>query len=830
MSSASTFDEPVIDYDELAGLDDIGTYPIDPSPSSLLPSGISVETVARLTHDNFFTTLSSQSKSIWLPRCKKLLEFRSKTTLNVVGPLRPDCSTRQVRANSGDLPLPHPRPTIRPAHYPEKVLWTLADCKVDAEVNSSAGNNDDDWKAMRQSAILIVRTCIQPLNVTPYYKYFTEQVKKSNAKGAKKSGKKKPRESTTQQAKVKKTFYKRFFFKEWFAALQELESAVPLMSLCAGYWKADMTLRSVLPDIRVDLPTPATSHSSRPPPAPRSQSSMPPPAPHVRSSVPSRTTRPRTWPVASGPATSPSPCPTPSDSSRAAASRSEPSARRDSSKAPQPSASCAPPAKKARTKGKRKRDPSPPPQIEPTKYVNIDVGRSRLASPRPAFLSIVKSGAAPLEPDQQTSRTTRAKSAMQAGDRATSGEEASADNVAARQWESSPLPPSRPTTPKPKCVSSAPTTPYTPVSYEESQVEPNYDMNQDNGNGDDEGDKHGDGESGSSNGDDGNGNDGNGNGDGLLATLKQIIKAIMAAAKSEHPSKEDVEEIIESGPTTTLSRAPAPTFPPHSLILPIASPPSSPPISAAEERPAPYPLHHAPPRSRADRGAPGSLPLPPQKGARMGGGARGHAAPSPSSPLPPVRATPVRTEGGVPSPLSPSLSPMLSHSRAAHGHAAACSPRRPRPSLPHSARKGARGTRRPLSPPPSASPFPWPRPPCPRKGARGGTPPPALGRAAPDAREGGGTRGHVIPGPTLPHSRGRGARGYAAPYARGHATPDPIVHAGTPPPFAREGAHEAKPCPPPHVSRSRADAVSVRPAFTRTPFLRTARLRQNIVA
>ncbi|KAH9027617.1 hypothetical protein EDB85DRAFT_1892909 [Lactarius pseudohatsudake] len=254
------------------------------------------------------------------------------------------------------------------------------------------------------------------------------------------------------------------------------------MSLCAGYWKADMTLGSVLPNIRIDLPTPATSHvgmssravtpsnasqaphsqssvppparfqSSRPPPAPCSQSSMPPPAPHVCSSVPSRTTRPRPRPVASRPATPPSP--TPSNSSRAAASRSEPSTRRDSSKAPQPSASRAPPAKKARTKGKRRHNPSPPPQSEKRRKHDDDavpdVGQSRPALPRPAFLSIVKSGAAPLEPDQQTSHTTRAKSAMQAGDCATSREEAGTDNVAARQWESSPLPPSRSTTPKPK--------------------------------------------------------------------------------------------------------------------------------------------------------------------------------------------------------------------------------------------------------------------------------------------------------------------------------------------------------------------------------------------
>ncbi|KAH9024324.1 hypothetical protein EDB85DRAFT_2150570 [Lactarius pseudohatsudake] len=609
MSSASTFDEPVIDYDELAGSDDIGTYPIDPSPSSLLPSGVSIETVARLTHDELLHNTEFAKQVRLVAALQELLEFRSKTTPNVVGPLRPDCSTRQVRANSGDLPLPHPRPTIRPAHYPEKVLWTLADCKVDASrppmlraIRREDGTlvSDDDWKAMRQSAVLIVRTRIQPLDVTPYYKYFTEQVEKSNAKGAKKSGKK-PGESTTQQAKVKKTFYKRFFFKEWFAALQELESAVPLMSLCAGYWKADMTLGLVLPDIRVDLPTPATSHvgtssraatpsnasraphsqssippparsqSSRPPPAPRSQSSMPPPAPHVRSSVPSRTTRPRARPVASGPATPPSPCPTPSDSSRAAASRSEPSACRDSSKAPQPSASRAPPAKKAGTKGKRKRDPKPTTTkrwtksacFAPTRFPLDCQVRRRASRASEIEFHFSLLGSANL--------THHTRQVGNAGWRSRDiREEAGADDVAARQRESSPLPPSHPTTPKPMCVSSAPTTPYTPVSYEESQVEPNYDdLDQDNGNGDDEGNKHGDGESGSGDGDDGDEDDGDGDGDGLLATLKrddliawiaahniepqgkratkkEIIKAIMAAAKSEHPSKEDVEEIIES--------------------------------------------------------------------------------------------------------------------------------------------------------------------------------------------------------------------------------------------------------------------------------------------
>ncbi|KAH9079146.1 hypothetical protein EDB83DRAFT_2310877 [Lactarius deliciosus] len=90
------------------------------------------------------------------------------------------------------------------------------------------------------------------------------------------------------------------------------------------------------------------------------------------------------------------------------------------------------------------------------------------------------------------------------------------------------------------------------------------DLDQDDGNGNDEGDKCGDGESESDDRDDGDGDDDD---DSLLATLKcddliawvaahdiepqnkwatkKIIKAIMGAVKLEHPSKEDVQEIIE---------------------------------------------------------------------------------------------------------------------------------------------------------------------------------------------------------------------------------------------------------------------------------------------
>ncbi|KAH9021086.1 hypothetical protein EDB84DRAFT_1565447 [Lactarius hengduanensis] len=94
-----------------------------------------------------------------------------------------------------------------------------------------------------------------------------------------------------------------------------------------------------------------------------------------------------------------------------------------------------------------------------------------------------------------------------------------------------------------------------------------------------------------------------------------------------------------------------------------------------------------------------------------------------------------------------------------------------------------------------------------------------LDLTAPYAREG-GTR---PPGPSLPHSCGRGD---TAPLSRVAPAPAPPslpssrrVRGQAAPsrgaPFAREGAHEAKPTPPPYVSRSGAGAVSVRPRSPR---------------
>ncbi|KAH9016168.1 hypothetical protein EDB84DRAFT_1443223 [Lactarius hengduanensis] len=205
----------------------------------------------------------------------------------------------------------------------------------------------------------------------------------------------------------------------------------------------------------------------------------------------------------------------------------------------------------------------------------------------------------------------------------------------------------------------------------------------------------------------------------------------------------------------------------------------------------------APSRRRLFSPSPPALPFPLVRAAHFAQkapirvrmeGARTRARRPRSYPFP-LRATPFARKGGT------------------RGHA-----RPPGLSLPHSARKG--GCTRACRP--RHLPSPLAAPPRMRgKGAREGTPLLALPfpiwaegcctqvrRAAPYAREG-GMRGHAIPGPILPHSRGRaGARRHAAP-------------------FVWEGAHEAK--------QGRRGLQCARVHRARTTFSRAVvRLRQNI--
>ena len=291
--------------------------------------------------------------------------------------------------------LLYPRPLARPSQYPLSILWTLVDCKDDAEVGMSASNrscppmhrsirysngqiiSESDWKSICEAAVHIARTHLVCLD---------------------------SRVGVGQRRK--KIFYKRQFPAKWDQALRELEKMAPLLSYCAGSWKADMVLGAVLQDERLSdpLPSPAASHRA-------ASRSATPVTPSSRS-APRGSLRSHSGALSR--ASTPSGAPT---------SRTS---QRPPSTGPISSASQQPPPPSARKAGssktKRKRAPSTEPCDEPrdephnakksksTKdtvssgaktlilvsysFVLIFlVGQRPRVNPRPAFLTFVASGA-----------------------------------------------------------------------------------------------------------------------------------------------------------------------------------------------------------------------------------------------------------------------------------------------------------------------------------------------------------------------------------------------------------------------------------------------------
>ncbi|KAN0130423.1 hypothetical protein V8E53_011824 [Lactarius tabidus] len=101
--------------------------------------------------------------------------------------------------------------------------------------------SEEEWKTIHQTVTIVVHTILGLLN---------------------------PLGILSAGQPHKKSFFKHHFLNNWVRAMNELKSVAPLTSFCAGTWKADMTLGSVL-DV---LPT-----SSVPPPddTPPSHSSTP---------------------------------------------------------------------------------------------------------------------------------------------------------------------------------------------------------------------------------------------------------------------------------------------------------------------------------------------------------------------------------------------------------------------------------------------------------------------------------------------------------------------------------------------------------------------------
>jgi len=194
--------------------------------------------------------------------------------------------------------------------------------------------------------------------------------------------------------------------------MRELEKMAPLLSYCAGSWKADMVLGSVLQDDRLSepLPSPAPSHRAA------SRSATPSVAPPPRSASRRGSHRSHT---ALSRASTPSGAPT------SRASQMSPPTGPTSSALQQPPS---PSVRKAGgSKAKRKRELSPVPhdgkKAKSTENVSSSgaktgffffsflflflffrlcaklsgVGKRSCVEPRPAFLAFVASGAGPVQ-------------------------------------------------------------------------------------------------------------------------------------------------------------------------------------------------------------------------------------------------------------------------------------------------------------------------------------------------------------------------------------------------------------------------------------------------
>ncbi len=150
--------------------------------------------------------------------------------------------------NRPPLPLPQPQPITGPSFYSPKLHWLWQEareaiCTKDNKSHLSMlqAIQDEDgifilkdwWDSIRSTAVIVTRTHLGILDVECY--------RVTHKKGS-------------------KTLYKRFYRAEWDCSLVELEKAAPLLSLCAGVWKADYTLGSVLEFLLLDdSPAPPSS-------------------------------------------------------------------------------------------------------------------------------------------------------------------------------------------------------------------------------------------------------------------------------------------------------------------------------------------------------------------------------------------------------------------------------------------------------------------------------------------------------------------------------------------------------------------------------------------
>ncbi|KAH9024579.1 hypothetical protein EDB85DRAFT_2150417 [Lactarius pseudohatsudake] len=234
-------DEPLLNLNDMDDKDDEPFRSCAPSaafsatastrslgtPSSLLsqPSGLPIQSIARLTHDELTHNPEFVKYVDMVSHLQELLNLRRNpsTTTNsttvssaTTSSLRPSESASQISSGAASLRLPllpH-RPLARPDCYPESVVWTTKDCKTDPDVGGSASNSsrppmhhavrhengkmisDPEWQSIRQAAFTVARSHLDPLRCDP---------------------------RAIPEKMHKKTFMKGAFLNEWLDAVTALE-------------------------------------------------------------------------------------------------------------------------------------------------------------------------------------------------------------------------------------------------------------------------------------------------------------------------------------------------------------------------------------------------------------------------------------------------------------------------------------------------------------------------------------------------------------------------------------------------------------------------------
>lgn len=203
------------------------------------------------------------------------------------------------------------QPVVRPAVYPEEVLWNHEDIKRCPGVKLSTHNqsrppaqqclrtptgtiiSDTQWKDIKRSVSIIIRDVLAPLT-----------------------------ERSPLNAPYRKNYFQKNWPREWEEALAKIEDRQPILKLCSFHWKSELVLTHGLDLSKLGRKA-KSGCTALPPSPPETTASLqaaasPQPLETAGPSQPRPTTPPRT-PQTSAP--SQPQLPTPSRPERAASSQ-----------------------------------------------------------------------------------------------------------------------------------------------------------------------------------------------------------------------------------------------------------------------------------------------------------------------------------------------------------------------------------------------------------------------------------------------------------------------------------------------------------------------------